>query len=66
MEKIRKIFQKNSNEKNSIKCLGLVDEIRTELDNEYKQTIREVGKWKDWKWGNSVNVINKDREIHAA
>jgi len=46
MEKLRQLAQKISGEKNPITRLGLMDEMRTKLNEEYKKTFKEVEKWK--------------------
>ena len=46
MEKLRQLLQKISSERNPITRLGLMDEMRTKLNEEYKKTFKEVEKWK--------------------
>ena len=45
MEKLRQLIQKISNEKNPITRLGLLDEMRTKLNEEYNKTFKELEKW---------------------
>jgi len=46
MEKLRQLAQKISGEKNPSTRLGLMDDMRTKLNEEYKKTFKEVEKWK--------------------
>jgi hypothetical protein len=46
MEKLRQLLQKISSERNPITRLGLMDEMRTKLNEEYKKTFKEAEKWK--------------------
>jgi len=46
MEKLRQLLQKISSERNPITRLGLMDEMQTKLNEEYKKTFKEAEKWK--------------------